>query len=35
MEVVQETDGISKFNESKHHVWIEDDRDPKKAWIEM
>jgi hypothetical protein len=35
MEVVQEIEGIAKFKASRHHVWIQSTRDPKKAWIEM
>jgi hypothetical protein len=35
MEVVQEIEGIIKFKESKHHMWIQAARDPKKAWMEM
>jgi hypothetical protein len=35
MEVVQETEGITKFKESKCHMWIQATRDPRKAWIDM
>jgi hypothetical protein len=35
MEVVQETEGIAKFKASRHHMWIQATRDPKKAWLEM
>ena len=35
MEVVNEIEGIIKFKESKHHMWIQATRDPKKAWMEM
>jgi hypothetical protein len=35
MEVIQETEGIAKFKESRHHVWIQAIRDPRKAWLEM
>jgi hypothetical protein len=35
MEVVQETKGIGRFKESRHYMWIQTARDPKKAWLEM
>jgi hypothetical protein len=35
MEVVQEIDGITNFEASKHHMWIQEARDPRKEWIEM
>jgi hypothetical protein len=35
MEVVQELEGIDRFKESKHHMWIQAARDPKKEWLEM
>jgi hypothetical protein len=35
MEVVQETEGIAKFKASRHHLWIQAMRDPKKAWLKM
>jgi hypothetical protein len=35
MEVAQETEGIAKFKASRHHVWIQATRDPKKAWLNM
>jgi hypothetical protein len=35
VEVIQETEGIAKFKASRHHMWIQAARDPKKAWLEM
>jgi hypothetical protein len=35
MEVVQERERTTKFKASKHHMWIQATRDPKKAWIVM
>jgi hypothetical protein len=35
MEVVKETEGISNFKDSRHHMWIQAIRDLKKAWLEM
>jgi hypothetical protein len=35
IEVVQENEGISRFKASKHHMWIQATRDPKKKWLEM
>jgi hypothetical protein len=35
VEVVQEIEGIARFKESRHHMWIQTARDPKKAWLEM
>jgi hypothetical protein len=35
VEVVQENEGISRFKESKHHMWFQATRDLKKKWLEM
>jgi hypothetical protein len=35
VEVIQEMEGISMFKASRNHMWIQDARDPKKAWLEM
>jgi hypothetical protein len=35
MEVVQESEGIARFKASRHHMWIQATRDPKKKWLEM
>jgi len=35
VEVVKEIEGISNFKASRHHMWIQAIRDPKKAWLEM
>jgi hypothetical protein len=28
-------EGIARFKESRHHMWIKATMDPKKAWLEM
>jgi len=35
VEVVQEYKGIVGFKVSKHHMWIQALRDPKKKWLEI
>jgi hypothetical protein len=35
IEVFQENEGIASFKASKHHMWIQATRDPKKKWLEM
>jgi hypothetical protein len=35
IEVVQENEGIANFKASRHHLWIQARRDPKKKWLEM
>jgi hypothetical protein len=35
IEVVQENERIVKFKASRHHLWIQTRRDPKKKWMEM
>jgi hypothetical protein len=35
IEVVQGNEGISNFKASRHHLWIQATRDPKKKWLEM
>jgi hypothetical protein len=35
IELVQKNEGISSFKASKHHMWIQDRRDPKKKWLRM
>jgi len=35
VEVVQEYKGISQFKASKHHMWIQAAKVPKKKWLEM
>jgi len=35
VEVVQGNEGIANFKASKHHLWIQDTRYPKKKWLEL
>jgi hypothetical protein len=35
IEVVKENEGIANFKASRHHMWIQARRDPKKKWLEM
>jgi hypothetical protein len=35
VEVIQATKWIARFKASRHHMWIQAARDPKKAWLEM
>jgi hypothetical protein len=33
--MVSENQGISCFKASKHNMWIQDKRDPKKEWLQL
>jgi hypothetical protein len=33
--VVKEIEGISNFKASRHNMWIQERRDPKKKWLNM
>jgi hypothetical protein len=35
LEVVEEHKNIENFQVSRHNVWIQDKRDPKKNWLHM
>jgi hypothetical protein len=35
VEVVQGNEGIANFKASRHHLWVQDTRDPKNKWMEM
>jgi hypothetical protein len=34
-EVVRENQGITNFQASRHNIWIQDKRDPKKEWLKL
>ena len=34
-EVVKEHEGIANFKASRHNIWIQARRDPKKTWLKM
>ena len=33
--LVKENEGIEKFKASRHNIWIQARRDPKKKWLKM
>jgi hypothetical protein len=34
-EVVRENQGITNFQYSRHNIWIQTKRDPKKEWLQL
>jgi hypothetical protein len=35
VEVIHKNEGMARSKASKHHMWIQAVRDPKKSWLEM